>query len=132
MSRYLLDTNVLIDFSRGKKAVVDHLFDLAHAGHILGSCAVCVAEFYAGEERGKLPDVDGFIDSLRRWPMSHEAAISGGAYRYTYARKGITLSVTDTMIAGVARHSNAVILTSNLKDYPMPDILVEPPPAAIA
>lgn len=66
--------------------------------------------------------LDGFLDLLRYWPTRYGDAVQAGEYRHTYARKGLQLSVSDTLIAAVARRVRATVITENLKDFPMDDI----------
>ena len=49
-----------------------------------------------------------------------------GAYRYTFLRQHRKkLPTADTLIAAVARHQHATLLTNNVRDFPMTDIVVE-------
>jgi predicted nucleic acid-binding protein len=122
MTRYLIDTDVLISFSRGREPVTSRLLALLEAGNDLGLCAVTVAEFYAGAERGQHPSIDRFIDALTYWDITPAAARAAGAYRYKFARLGTALSTPDTLIAAVAVRRGATVLTGNRKDFPMDDV----------
>lgn len=122
---YLLDTTVLIDFSRGVKPVHERLHALAKDEHVLGVCGINITELYSGIAFGMNPDVDEFIDSLAYWEIDQEVFRTAGEYRYTFARQGITLASPDTIIAAVAHHHKATVLTGNLKHFPMTDITVE-------
>lgn len=48
MTRYLLDTTALIDFSKGREPARTRIPQMIAAGDELAVCAVNVAEFYAG------------------------------------------------------------------------------------
>jgi hypothetical protein len=50
--------------------------------------------------------------------------MSAGADRKSMSDAGKTLSLTDSLIAAVARENDATVLTSNIKDYPMKDVRV--------
>ncbi len=45
-----------------------------------------------------------------------------------YARKGITLASTDVTIAAVALHHQLILITDNLKHYPMKELSIYPLP----
>lgn len=122
MTSYLLDTTCLIHLARRTPLAVDAIARLLTESHVLGCCAIPVAEFYSGLPRVRAPGMDGFIDLLQYWPIGHGDAVQAGGYRYTYARKGLQLSVSDTLIAAVARRVTATVITENLKDFPMDDI----------
>ncbi len=124
MSRYLLDTSVLIDFSKGVMPVRDRLFDLAQE-HTLGVCGINITEFYSGIKHGARPAVDEFIDSLTYWDVTRPMFLTAGGYRYDFARKGVTLASPDTIVAAVAHHRKATLLTGNVKHFPMADITVK-------
>lgn len=124
MSRYMLDTSALIDFSKGFEPSTQRVLQLLEQGSSLGVCAVNVTEFYAGVLPGTHPDWDEFIHALEYWEITRTAAIQAGVWRKTYAGKGRTLSTTDTLVAAVARERAAILLTDNDKHYPMPEIRV--------
>ena len=44
--------------------------------------------------------------------------------RKTASEAGRTLSTTDSLLAALARDKDAILLTSNIKDYPMKDVQV--------
>ena len=126
MTRYLLDTTALIDFSKGREPTCSRLLELIEAGDDLGVCAVNIAEFYSGIPVDKRTVWNEFISSLSYWNVTREAAAHAGRDRYDFARNGQTLSTTDAIIAAVARDHQATLMTNNVKDYPMADITVLP------
>jgi predicted nucleic acid-binding protein len=89
---------------------------------ILCSCAITVAEYFAGETRGMFPVRDAFVDSLVYLESPPEVAELAGNYRRSFARRGIELSTQDTLIAAVASHHGATLVTRNFKDFPMDDV----------
>lgn len=62
--------------------------------------------------------------SLPYWHISREAAMQAGIVRKNASDQGRTLSVSDSLIAAVAREQDATVLTSNIKDYPAKDVRV--------
>ena len=125
MSQYVLDTTALIDFSKGFEPSTSRIRALLDQGNDLGVCAINVAEFHAGFLPDTEPAIDRFLEALSFWPISREAATQAGVWRYTFARKGLILSTTDTLIAAVAHHERATLLTDNIAHYPMPELRVE-------
>lgn len=122
--RYLLDSSALIPYGRGISVAVIAVRRLVEKGEELGVCAICVSEFYSGIPLGKDPEMDRLLQTLEYWPISYDDAVQAGAYRHGFARKGIQLSTQDTLIAAVARRVGATIVTENLKDFPMEDVVV--------
>ncbi len=124
MTRYLVDTSVLIDVTKLGGPSREKLLSLVEAGHEVLTCAIVVAEYYSGVARGMAPQWDRFLDSLPYQGITRRAAEKAGAWRRDFARQGRTLSVADTLVAAVAWDRDAALLTENLKDFPMPGVRV--------
>ena len=124
MTRFILDTDTLIDFSKGWEPTRSRFLELIDAGDVLGICAITIAEFYAGIPSETRPLWDEFFSSLAYWGISREAAVAAGVDRYEFGRKGQPITTADSLIAAVARAQHAIILTSNAKDFPMQTVSV--------
>ncbi len=125
MERYLLDTTVLIDFSKRREPIVASVFSLIAAGYDLGLCAITVTEFVTGLSPARRPYWSESIETLSYWDITKAAALHAAKYRYTFARQGRTLTTADALIAAVAWEQNATLLTANLRHFPMSDIRVQ-------
>lgn len=75
MSRYLLDTSALIDFSKGREPACTRILEMVDAGDEVGVCPINIAEFYAGLPPEVQPVWDDFFASLTYWPISRPAAM---------------------------------------------------------
>ena len=126
MSRYLLDTTTLIDFSKRREPVFSLIHRFIQNNDELGVSPINVAEFYSGLGTSQHPVWDEFFEPLLLWPISLAAAKQAGKFRYDFARAGVSLSTTDTLVAAVALEHRAVIVTSNVKDYPMDEVVLHP------
>jgi predicted nucleic acid-binding protein len=126
MTRYLLDTDALIDFSKRREPAFSHILSWIDAGDTLAACAVTVAEFYAGLSSAEATNWEEFISSLTYWHMSPQAAMQAGQDRYWFARQGKTITAADGLIAATAREHQAALVTGNVKDYPMEDVILFP------
>lgn len=124
MSSYLIDTSVLIDYSRNVEPTRSRVQAMIAAGDDLCTCAVVVAEFYTGLTPIERPAWDAFLGSFRFLQSNWQDAVAAGLDRYTNARVGRQLAVTDMLIASAARAAGAVIVTNNPKDFPLPDVQV--------
>ena len=122
MANYLLDTTVIIDCLRGRKEVVEFLTELASEGLIVGCCAINIAEVYAGMRENERQVTRRFLDSLEYYEVTRNLAELAGGYKREYAGKGITLSLSDVIIAAVAISHNLILVTDNLRHYPMPEL----------
>ena len=126
MTRYLLDTTALIDFSKGREPACFQIQGWIDGGDELGVCAINVAELFAGLPPQQRTQWEQFLAALALWDITRQAAVQAGTWRYDFARKGVALTTTDTLVAAVAKEQQAVIVTNNLKDYPMPAVQLLP------
>jgi predicted nucleic acid-binding protein len=122
MTRYLLDTDVLVDLSKRIEPVTSRLLTWIDGTEIVAVCAISIAEFSAGLARDQADQAESFLSSLTYWDISRQAALRAGQDRYSFARQGVTISTTDALLAAVARENGATLVTSNLKDFPMEDV----------
>jgi predicted nucleic acid-binding protein len=128
VARYLLDTTVLIDHLTGRRKAVEMVKSLARQGHVLGVCSINVAELYSGLNSQERASADVLITGLDYFEISPEDAKRAGGYRSEFATKGITLTTADTLIAATAVGYGAILVTANVKDYPMEDLALLPQP----
>lgn len=119
MKRYLLDTDILISFSKNYDPILPFIQKLIDSTDEIGVCPINVAEFYAGIPPRQHPLWNTFFASLLYWPITQKIAQQAGMWRYEFARKGKILTTADTLIAAVAKEQNAILITGNAKDYPM-------------
>lgn len=124
MTRYLLDTDVLIDFSKGIEPVTERLLTWIDGTDIVAVCAISVAEFCAGLTPNQATQAARFLDSLTYVDISRSAAARAGQDRYAFARAGTSITTTDALLAAVAREYAATLVTSNIKDFPMEDVFL--------
>ncbi len=124
MPRYLLDTTALVDTSRRRQPAADRLRTLVTLEDQVGVCSITVGEFFAGLSPQLRDEWWGRLARLHFWDASRESAERAGAWRDDYARRGIILSLTDTLVAAIAYEAGAAVVTSNVRDFPMPEVRV--------
>jgi len=126
MALYLLDTTALIDLSKGFEPTTSFIKQLSAAGDDLGVNPITIAEFYAGLTPRQYADWDELFASLTFCAISFDASIQAGKWRASFRARGIQLSTTDTLVAAVAAELGAIVLTSNVRHYPMQIRLLDP------
>jgi len=127
MATYLLDTNIIIDAINEKRNRNQFLLELVeHQGHTLACCPINVAEVYAGMRPNEEPRTTALLQSLQLFPLTFPVADLGGHLKREHARKGVTLSLTDALIAAVAIHNQLTLITDNIKDFPMAGLSLYP------
>jgi len=126
MAVFLLDTNIIIDALNKKKNRGTLLEDLLNHDNLLACCPINIAEVYAGLRADEETDTEKFLESLRYYPITWSAARLAGFLKRDYSKKGKTLSVPDTIIAAVAIENGLLLITDNVKDYPMKEVKLYP------
>ena len=119
MATYLLDTNIIIDALNEKRNRNAALSNLVAAGHTLACCPINVAEVYAGLRPKEEKRTTALLESLKLYPITFPVAELAGRLKRDYSRKGKTLSIPDTIVAAVALHNELVLMTDNVRDFPM-------------
>jgi predicted nucleic acid-binding protein len=119
----LVDTDVLIDFFRGRTEAVEFLE--RHVDDLQVS-AVTVAELYQGvregPERNRLATA---LSALTVLPLTEEIAEIAGLFRRDY-RGATGCGLADCMIAATAAHHDLELATLNAKHFGMPNAVLVP------
>jgi predicted nucleic acid-binding protein len=121
--RLLLDTDVLIDYLRGRPEAVSYLSSVTDQ---LMLSAITVTELYAGVREGtERVKLDAFITAFEVIPIEVEVARKGGLYRRDYRRSHST-GLGDALIAATAEIQQATLVTLNKKHFPMLTTVIVP------
>src|SRR5581483_9986967 len=130
MTRYLLDTDCVIDYLFGIPGTVALLQQLGREGHQFCACDVVLCGSYTGLLPRDWLRGEELLEALVFLPTSRLAARQAGSWRNDHRRRGIQLSATDCLIAATAHEHGAQIITANLRDFPMPEVTILPLPRA--
>src|SRR5439155_6145647 len=120
--RLLLDTSILIDVLRLRNRRREWLAELARGGHSLATTTLNIAEIYAGMRPAEESKTEALLGGLEMYELSGTSARLAGKLKNTWARKGRTLTLADTIVAAVAIERGCALLTDNRKDFPMPEV----------
>ncbi len=119
MKNVLVDTDVLINFLRGKETAREYLASLLGEVDIYCS-AITVAEIHAGMKEQERIKTQELLDSLSVVDVTREIAEKAGSYKRVI--KSHHLELDDCLIAATAWMKRAVLATGNDKHYPVTDI----------
>jgi predicted nucleic acid-binding protein len=124
VATYLLDTSVIIDALNGKRGRRELLLGLVNQGHLLACCAINVTEVYAGLRPTEESATEELLRSLEYYHLTWPIARLAGLLKRDYRRKGATLTVADVTIAAVALVHRLTLMTDNVKDFPMKELVL--------
>ena len=113
---FLIDSNVLIDVSRGNAGAIQYVDGLAEPWAL---SQVTAMELIVGaRDKRDLATIDGFLSLYPVVPLSD--SIGTGAYRLlkTYA-KSHGLHVFDSLVAATAMEKALTLVTLNRRHYQM-------------
>ncbi len=126
MADYLLDSDVIIWCLRGQKESVDFVRSIAEES--LPACSsLSVLEVELGMKSGEEEATRSFLDSLRVVGVSKSTARKAADYIRTYQRKGRAIDFVDAAIAATCVEEGLILVTYNLKHYPMSDFVKRAP-----
>jgi len=122
--RYLIDTDVLLEYLRGNQEAVRFLEEL---GGVLYVSAITVAELLAGAHPGAEEQaLEQFLRAFEVVPIEAELARAGGALQRDYGSShGVGLA--DALIAASADALQATLVTFNQRHFPMLAWVLAPP-----
>jgi tRNA(fMet)-specific endonuclease VapC len=119
--RYLLDTNVCIDFLNGRYPSIVERVRKASSDDLCTSGVVAV-ELRCGADRSAHPKrnharLDILLSELSCSPFDESAARVAGAVRAQLEKAGTTIGPYDTLIAGHTLHLGLTLVTDNEREF---------------
>jgi len=123
MARQLLDTDILIDFLRGRAAAWSLMANMHAGGETPLISTVSIAELFAGTRRGEEEATERLLSVLDKVQVSEAIARHAGDFLRVYQRSH-GLELGDALVAATALVAGATLITRNVKHYPMPQVEV--------
>ncbi len=119
MKNILIDTDILINFLRGREKSKEFLSSVIDDAAVYCS-AITIAEIFAGMKEHEREKTEELVDSLNIIDVNREIAEKAGSYKNSIKRQSMELD--DCIVAATAFTKQAVLATGNGKHYPMMDI----------
>src|SRR3990167_2487757 len=123
--KYLIDTDVLIDYLRGASQAEQFLEKIiSHSVCCLS--VITVAELYAGVKSEKEQHIiDKMLQIFEIVDINEAIAPIGGFYRRDFS-KSHGVGLADALIAATVEHHEAQLVTFNKKHFPMIKNIIVP------
>lgn len=118
---YLIDTDILIWVLRGNKKYEDLLQNLKNKDS-LSISTITIAEVYKNIYPSEMMKTENVLHEFETWDVTTPIAKQGGLYWKQYAKQLKNLNLTDCLIAGTANLNNLILVSLNIKHFPMKDI----------
>lgn len=119
--RYLLDTCVLSDFTRGEPNTLTHLKSTPTSQVAVSSVAAMEVEFGLALDRGRARRlgaiVQALLDTVAILPYDVEDARATAVLRAALQKRGRPIGAYDALIAGTALARGLVLVTSNESEF---------------
>jgi predicted nucleic acid-binding protein len=122
--RVVLDSSVLIDHLRGDERARQVMAKHAHDGDQLWGIVVTRAEVLAGMRAAERAATYGLLDRIRWLDVDFDVADDAGTLARRLRRSHPGLQLADCLIAAGTARLGAVLLTLNVRHFPMVDGLV--------
>ena len=130
MRKYLLDTNHLSDAIGKVSAVRDRIHQMRRQGFKFGTCWPALFELEMGMVQTKDPEACRrnlriLMKEVRLRPLDWDLMRAFGQIHLRLKREGRALSFVDKVLAALAQHENATVLTTDGDFQALPEIRVE-------
>ena len=125
MADYLLDSDVIIWFLRGRTEAVDLVKNLSGRG-VLGCSALSIIEVLGGVKPKDEPSTEAFLDTLRSYPVDRSTARQAAGLIRQHRIKGRTLQFVDATIAATCLAHDLTLVTYNQRHFPMSGLRMLP------
>lgn len=113
--RRLVDTDVLVEYLRGRSRAVDYLEGLAGELHV---SAVTVAELFAGAREEEETRLRAFLATFEVEPITERSAELAGRFRRAWGPSHGT-GLADALVAAAAETVGGTLVTFNDRHFPM-------------
>ncbi len=121
MPKYLLDSDVIIEWLRRDETIVAWLEEHDAAGDFLACTPVSIAEIYAGLRPSEEFIIGDILSVLHCVEIDERIGRKAGHYRHTFGPSH-GVEIADALIGATAHVNGLTLCSRNLRHYPMRDV----------
>src|SRR5580658_1637064 len=114
MDVYLTDTNILIGCLRGREDRLALLSNIVASGGLLACSVITIGEVHSGMRAHEREQTEKLLAELVQYDITPEVARLAGDLKNSWAARGCTFSLLDTMIAATAIVHDLILVTANV------------------
>ncbi len=122
--KFIIDTDICIDFLKGQNFAVSIVKDLLINGNAYLSVLTYYELLKGVYSKKQEKAVKDFVEGFEIINMDNDIAYIGAKFYREYRKKGITLSTVDCLIMATAKKYGLKIITRNVKHYPEKKFIV--------
>jgi tRNA(fMet)-specific endonuclease VapC len=120
MTMYVLDTNTVVDYFKGRGKVAEKL--LSVAPRAVGLPAIVAYELWVGVLGSRIAkrresEYEQFLSAVQVIPFDAAAGRRAAELRHALERRGGAIGPLDTLIAGIALAHGATLVTRNTREF---------------
>ena len=125
MAKFLIDTDIIIWFLRGKKETVELIKKFQKS--LIPICSpISIVEVLSGVKKNEEETTSEFLNSLEIISLDKVIATKAGNLLREYKKKGITLGINNTIIGATCLINDLILVTYNPKHYPFKNLKIYP------
>ena len=125
MSKFLLDSDIIIWALRGRKKIVALLEEIQKFG--VPACSpISIVEVQLGVKKGEEEKTSDLLNSLNICNVDKKIANLAGKYIRDYKKKGISLEIPDAIIGATCVLNDLTLITYNKKHCPFKELKMHP------
>lgn len=125
---YCLDTNIIIDFLRNDKKIVDLIKDISDDELFttyINLCELYKGAYLSSRTESELKIIHNFINSLEILDFSEDSCDFFGKEYARLSNVGKITQESDLMIASIAKVNDLIVITRNKKHFENIDVKIE-------
>ncbi len=122
----VVDTDILIDHFHGNAHATAFVREALLSGDAPIISIASVSELLAGMRAGEEEETNALLSLFHIFPADESLARVAGAFLNKYGREH-HIDLGDALIAATAQANSTVLITRNIRHYPMDEIEVKVP-----